>query len=109
MTGWILCERDPAIKAIGIFSTQAGAEEAAVDGRYVVIPFNAGDLYEDLISEGAVGAVFMQASGLQTQVEDNANDIINIQSFGATLNNKINLLIAAVQDLQDRVTALESP
>lgn len=107
--GWILCERDPEIKVIGIFKTQDQAENATIDGRYVIIPFDAGVLYEDLVSEGAVGAIFFTAEGLKTNVEQLLMDV-------AQINNKINQIIPAVQalqvdvqDLVDRVTALETP
>jgi len=107
MTGWILCERDPFLKAIGIFSTQTAAEDAAIDGRYVLIPFNANDLYENLLSEGNVGAIYFEASGLQTQVANLTSTIDALQAAGQVMNNKINQLIDAVQDLVERVEILE--
>jgi len=94
---------------VGIALSETEARDMADDGDFYVIPVRQGRLYPTLLDIGMVGTVTFNNTSLKTLVKQAKSrldsidgQISNIQSQGQNLNS-------AMQDLADRVTALENP
>lgn len=114
---WLLCKTDP-IKPIGVFLNQDSAKGAAVDGRYLVLPIEAGETYNDLLDENLPGALYFDREGYEQAVQAVKNALADIRSDISDTNTRIDNLQATVTtklqninnqltDLDARVTALE--
>ena len=95
--GWFPYQRwDGA--AIGVFSTEDGAKQAAVDGEYVLVPIEANQSYAS-IDESLPGAIVYQADGFDTRLTEVETDLANTKTQAQT----------KFADIEARLIALENP
>ena len=106
--------------AVGVFGTQNAAQQAAVDGEYVIVPIEANQTYINMMDETLPGAIVYQADGFDTRLDAVENTVANAQIAFQNLHDEFDTFKtqaqAAVQSLNQalalldaRVTALEEP
>ena len=116
MVAWILCENNGgALKPVGVFGSEQAGRDGAIDGHYLLIPIDTGQIYDNMISISAPGAVLFEKSGEKTRLtalEDQAVIILaGIDQISArldTMQANFQTANAALQDLTARVEALEA-
>ena len=100
--GWFMYQRWDGV-AVGVFSTEENAKQAAVDGEYVLVPIEANQSYVG-IDESLPGAIVYQADGFDTRLTAVETDLDNTKTQAQT---KFAQIDAEIADLQARVVVLE--
>lgn len=104
--------------AVGVFGTQAAAQQAAIDGEYVIVPIEANRVYTNMIDETLPGAIVFQADGFETRLTALETQADNIQAELDTTQSQAQTKFSQVDsrldghdttltDLETRVATLE--
>ena len=94
---------------VGIALSETEAKNMADDGDFYAIPVREGRLYPTLLDIGMVGTVTFNNTSLKTLIQQAKNRLDLIDGKISTIQNQGQNLNSSLQDLTDRVTALESP
>jgi len=97
--------------AVGVFGTQNAAQQAAVDGEYVIVPIEANRTYANMIDETLPGAIVFQADGFQTRLTALENQADGIQTeldnTQSQAQAKFTQVDGRLDDLEARIATLE--